>query len=456
MAKDFSQGKVSRLILAQAIPITVAQFVHILYNIVDRAYIGHMEGIGSMALSGVGLVFPLTTLILAFTSMFGNGGSPLFAIARGAGEEKQAEEILGQVTALLLTSSVILFAVCYIFRRPVLYAFGASDDTYYYANLYLRIYLLGTPFTMLATGLNGFINAQGFPRIGMGTILIGAILNLILDPIFIFALGMGVQGAALATIISQFASMCWSLSFFFGKKSAYRIRRTNMRLKLSQVKEICSLGVASFIVQGTNSLVQIVCNKTLHTYGGDLYIGIMTVINSVREVLSLPGNGIATGSQPVISFNYGAAKYSRVRASIRFTGVLGFVYLTAAWLVVLFFPAQIMGLFTTDTELIALGQESLKLYFYGFFFMAFQFLGQSTFTAMKCPKRSIFFSLFRKVIIVVPLTLLLPQLGLGVAGVFLAEPISNCVGGLASCTTMLLTVYRKLPKEDHEVADVIV
>ena len=446
-SNDFSKGKIWQNIIAQSIPLILAQMVQLLYNVVDRVYIGHLPGADSMALTGIGLVFPLTTLIAAFTFLFGTGGTPLFSIARGAGEEKRAEKILGNTFSLLLGTSLMLFLFCYILRRPILYLFGASDDSYLYANAYLKIYLLGTSFTMLSTGLNGFINAQGFPRIGMLTTLLGAILNLILDPVFIFGLNMGVSGAALATILSQFVSCVWVLKFLTGKKALLSIKKENLQPDWQLVKKIMTLGLSGFIMQGTNCLVQVVCNATLKIYGGDLYVGIMTVINSAREILSLPVSGITSGAQPVLGYNYGAKAYDKVRQGIRFTAVLGIIYTLLAWLLVFSSPHLLLSIFSDDTVMIETGVEALRLYFFGFFFMAFQFTGQSTFTALGYSRHAIFFSLLRKAMIVVPLTILLPRLGLGVNGVFLAEPISNAIGGLACFVTMYLTVYRKLKTE---------
>ena len=445
---DFTKGKVWRSIVAQAVPLTVAQLVQLLYNVVDRIYIGHLPDVGAMALTGIGLAFPLTTLISAFTYLYGNGGAPLFAIARGARDDKRAERILGQVVTLLVVSALVLMGACYVFRRPVLYLFGASDASYGYADAYLKIYLLGTPCTMLATGLNGFINAQGHPRVGMGTTLLGAALNLVLDPVFIFVLGMGVQGAAIATVISQLASMVWVLVFFAGRQSVCRIRRENLRLRLNLVQDILGLGMSGFIMAATNCLVQVVCNATLRVWGGDLYVGVMTILNSVREILSLPVNGITSGARPVLSYNFGAQRYSRVREGIRFTALLGAGYTVLAWAVVLALPHLLVSIFTSDAAMLQAGQVALKQYFFGFVFMAFQFVGQSCFTSLRCPKRAIFFSLLRKAVIVAPLTILLPRLGMGVDGVFWAEPISNAVGGLACFVTMWLTLYRRLPDRD--------
>lgn len=447
--KDFSKGKVWSNIMVQAVPLILAQLVQLLYNVVDRIYIGHLPGADSLALTGVGLVFPLTTLVAAFTNLFGMGGAPLFSIERGAGNDERAEKILGNTFTMLFASSFVIFALCYIFRKPVLYLFGASDASYVYADEYLRIYLFGTTFTMLSTGLNGFINAQGFPKIGMMTTLIGALLNLILDPLFIFVSDMGVGGAALATIISQAVSAVWVMHFLLSRKgkAAYHIKLSCMKPEWKLVGDITTLGMAGFIMQATNCMVQVVCNATLKVFGGDLYVGIMTVINSVREIMSLPVSGLTSGSQPVLGYNYGAGKYGRVKSGIRFTAAIGIAYTALAWIIVLIIPKQLMGIFTEDAQTIAYGAEALKTYFFGFVFMAFMFTGQSTFTALGYSKHAIFFSLLRKAIIVVPLVIILPRIGFGVMGVFLSEPISNVIGGLASFITMYVTVYRKLKSE---------
>lgn len=444
MITDFSKGKVSRNIISQAIPLTLAQLVQMLYNVVDRVYIGHLPEADNMALTGIGLTFPVITLIAAFTSLFGTGAVPLFSIARGRGQKEHAEKIMGNAFTLLLGASILLLLFCYCFRKPVLYFFGASDDSYVYADAYLKIYLFGTTCSMLATGLNGFINAQGFPGIGMLTTVIGAGLNLILDPVFIFYMHMDVQGAALATVISQTVSGVWVVRFLTGKKSLLKIKMSNLKPDGRLVRDIASLGTSGFIVQATNALVQVVCNVTLQNFGGDLYVGIMTVLNSVRELLSLPVMGIANGCQPILGYNYGAGKLSRVKEGIRFTAFIGIAYTLLAWGMVMLFSDALFSVFTSDPFMVRPGTKAMHLYFFGFCFMAFQFTGQSTFQALGYAKRSIFFSLFRKVIIVVPLTLFLPTIGFGVNGVFLAEPVSNLIGGLASFGTMWVTVYRKL------------
>ena len=441
---DFSKGPVWKCIIAQAVPLTIAQLVQLLYNVVDRIYIGHLGDGNSIALTGVGLTFPVVTLIMAFTALFGNGGVPLFSMARGAGDEEEAGKILGNSYGLLLVSSVVLTIIGYLFCKPILFAFGASEESFIYAKQYLDIYLIGTIFSMSATGLNGYINAQGFPKIGMLSVIIGAVSNIILDPIFIFGLNMGVSGAALATIISQAISAMWVLNFLFGKKAIVPLKLNSIRINKGRTMEIFKLGTSNFIMHGTNCLVQVACNSTLQTYGRDLYVGIMTVVNSVREIFILPINGIVSGSQPVISFNYGAKEYRRVKSGIRFNTLIGSVYTMAAWILILLAPKFWFGIFSDDFTMMNAGIEMLKIYFFGFVFMALQFAGQSTFQALGDAKHAIFFSLLRKAIIVVPLALILPKVGFGVKGVFLAEPISNVIGGIACYATMRLTVYKKI------------
>ena len=453
---DFSAGSVKRRIIAQAVPLTLAQAVQLLYNIVDRIYIGHLPEVGKTALTGLGITFPVIIIIAAFTHLLGNGGTPLFSIARGRRNEREAEAILGNAFMLLATASVILFVFCYSFRRPILFAFGAGEESYFFADEYLRVYLCGTAFSMLVTGLNGYINAQGFPRVGMMTTILGAVINIILDPVFIFTLDMGVKGAALATVISQGISCVWVLKFLTGRRAILRLKRSTLRISLARTNRIITLGIPGFVMQASNSLVQIVCNTQLRVYGellmvggGDLYIGVMTVLGSVRELLSLPVSGIASGSQPVLGFNYGAGKYKRVKEGIRFSALLGAGYTLIAWLVVMLIPRPMIAMFSDDAMTIDVGARMLNIYFFGFVFMAFQFAGQSTFQGLGKARQAVFFSLFRKAMIVVPLTLLLPRLGFGVEGVFLAEPISNAIGGLACFATMWLTVYKKLdaPKQ---------
>ncbi len=451
MEHDFSKGSVSRHIMAQAVPLMIAQVLQLLYNVVDRIYIGHLPGENGLALTGIGLVFPIISVISAFTNLFGMGGAPLCSIARGAGQTEKAEKIMGHSAVLLFGSSFFLMAACYLFGRPPLYLLGASDATYVYANTYLTIYLLGTVFFMLGNGMNCFITSQGFPKTAMCTTMLGAVINLILDPVLIFGFDMGIEGAAIATVVSQVISCVWVLKFLTGKKAILRLQKRYFRLEWALVREITGLGMSGSIMQATNSVAQIVCNAMLGIYGGDLYIGIMTILNSVREVLSMPVSGITNGAQPVLGFNYGAKQYGRIKKGICFMTAAGSLYTIVAWAALVFFPEPFLALFTGNSEMIEKGVRAVHLYFAGFVFMLFQFSGQSVFVALGKSKRAVFFSLFRKVVIVLPLTVLLPRIMEdSVAGIFLAEPISNVIGGLACFFTMYFTVYRKLgTKPEH-------
>ena len=445
---NFATGKVWRRILAQALPLTLAEIVQVTYTIVDRIYLGHLSEQDSMALIGIGVAFPIIALIGAFTSLFGQGGAPLFAIARGAGNDDRAESLQGCTFTMLLSSGCILMVLFFLLRKPMLMLFGASEASYPYADVYMRVYLLGTPFTMIATGMNGFINAQGFPRIGMGTTILGAVINLVLDPIFLFVFHWGIQGVAIATVISQVVSCLWVMRFLTGKRASLPLRRTDLGVKNGLLRDILSLGIVGFIMKATNSLVQIAANATLRNYGGDLYVGAMTVVNSVREILSMPVTGITSGASPVLGYNYGAKHYGRVREGIRFTAFTSVGYTCLAWIMVLWQAPALTRLFTLDTALHVITPHALRLYFFGFFFQAFQTSAQSTFQAIGDAKHAIIFSLLRKAVIVTPLTFLLPAIGLGVDGVFWAEPISNALGGMAAFLTMMTVVYNKKLKED--------
>lgn len=442
---DFSTGSVRQNILAVVAPMLVAQVLNLLYNIVDRIYIGKIPGEGTLALAGLGLCFPVITLITAFANLFGVGGAPLCSIARGQKNEEGARRIMANAYFMMLVCGVVLTVVGIALHKPLLYLFGASDATYPYAAAYLIIYLLGTVFVMTSLGLNPYINSQGFARIGMLTVLLGAAANILLDPILIFGLGIGVRGAAVATIFSQFLSAVWVLRFLTGPRAELRLALRGFRPDWACIGRIIALGTSSFMMSFTDSLVQVVCNATLMSFGGDLYISVMTVINSVRQIAQTPVMALTEGSSPVIGYNYGAGNVPRVRQAIRFMTQLGFGYTLLIWALISLFPAFFIQIFNHDASLLAAAVPSLHIYFFGFVMMAFQFAGQSVFKSLNKPKQAIFFSLLRKVIIVVPLTLILPHLaGLGVNGVFLAEPISNVIGGLACYITMRLTVMPEL------------
>ena len=443
--QDFSRGSVLSNIIKLAVPMTLAQLINVLYNIVDRIYIGRIPEHATLSLTGLGVCFPILTIVIAFANLVGMGGAPLFSIERGKGNEKEAELILGNSFVMLLALGIILTLSGLTFKTPLLWLLGASKDTMSYADSYITIYLLGSVFVMLSLGLNSFINAQGFGKTGMATVAIGAVLNVILDPVFIFVLHLDVQGAALATVISQFSAALWTLRFLTGKKTVIRLKKSAMKCSGKRMKNIAALGMAGFTMSITNSLVQMVNNSALQTWGGDIYVGIITVINSLREVVQMPVTGISNSSQPVMSFNYGAKRYDRVRQAIRYMSFMLILYTLIAWAFVSLFPEFCIRIFNQDPELIRAGVPAMHIYFFGFFMMALQFAGQSVFQSLGYAKRAIFFSIFRKVVIVIPLILILPGIGgLGVHGVFLAEPISNFIGGAACFTTMMITVYRKM------------
>lgn len=446
---DFGVGSVEQNIIRMAVPMTVAQILNLLYNLVDRMYIGHIPGASSLALTGVGITFPIISMITAFANLFGMGGAPLCSMARGRRDYDAAKRYMQNAFWMLLAAGVVLTVTGYVIEKPLLYALGASSVTYPYASSYLRIYLLGNMFVMVGIGMNPFINAQGFGTMGMVTVGLGALVNIILDPLFIFVFHMGVEGAAIATIIAQFLSALWVLFFLTGEKPDLRLKICWRKPEFTVVKEIVSLGLSNFFMLFTNSLVQVVCNRQLQLYGGDLYVGVMTVLISVRDVATMVVNGITSGAQPVISFNYGAQKKDRVKQGIRFMVTICSIYTCLMWIMTLTFPEAFIRLFNSDVELVAAAVPSMHLYFFGFCFMALQFTGQASFQALGEAKYAIFFSIFRKVIIVVPLTILLPMIpALGLNGVFIAEPVSNLVGGCASFFTMLYVIWFHKLKED--------
>ncbi len=416
--RDFSSGMMWKNIIAQAIPLTVAQLISLLYNIVDRIYIGHLPDVGSMALTGIGLTFPFSTFVLACANLFGTGGAPLFSIARGSKEDERAGKIMGNTFTMILISSAIIFVICYKFRVQVLWLFGGSNATIFYAESYLRIYLFGVLFSMIVTGMNGFISALGFPRTAMWTTVIGAALNLILDPFFIYVLKLGVQGAAIATVMSQGVSALWVVKFLLGKQNEYKLTFFNMRLRIRLVREVLGLGISGFVQQFTNCVVQIVCNVTLQIYGGDIYVGVMTIINSIREIIVLPVRGLSNGAQPVLGYNFGAKKPKRVKQGISFVSIVGIIYTASMWLLVLGFPRAFVHIFSSDVQMIDLSIAAVRIYFAGFVFMGLQIIGQCVFVGLGKARKAVFFTLLRKAVIVIPLTILFAYV-FGSDGVFL-------------------------------------
>ncbi len=440
---DFSKGSVIGNIMRIAIPMMVAQFINVLYNVVDRIYIGRMGADATNALTGLGVCLPLITVVMAFANLISSGGAPLFSIARGRGDERETKLLLGNSFLLLLIYGAAITILIYAFEEPLLRLLGASNETLPYAKDYMNIYAAGTIFVMISLGLNSFINAQGFAKTGMFTVIIGAVLNIVLDPLFIFVFGMGVKGAALATVISQLASAVWTVLFLTGKRTLIKLSVSAMRPQKKRIIKINTLGMSGFIMAATNSAVTTVCNSTLSVWGGDLYIAIMTIISSVRDVVQMPVMGMTNGIQPVIGFNYGAGCGKRVKAAIRDSAAVLIIYTGVMWIAVILFARQFLGMFSGDANVIEAGVRPLHIYFFGFVFMALQFTGQSVFTGLGKTKQAIIFSLLRKVFIVIPLTIILPY-WFGVDGVFIAEPVSNVIGGTACFITMIFTVYRKI------------
>ena len=433
----------ARNILSIAVPMTVAQVVNILYSLVDRMYIGHVPGVGHTSLTGMGLTLPLISIVLAFANLGGMGGSPLCSIYRGKGEEGLASAVMGNTLSLLLFFGFAIPLVTIPFLDPILVAFGASDATLPYAKDYSFIYLLGTPFVTVGLGMNPFINSQGFGNKGMLTVMLGAVVNLVLDPILIYGLNLGVKGAAIATIIAQACSAVWVLSFLTGKKSLLPLHLCHLRPQWDHLRRIITLGLSGFFTSITNSLVQIVCNKVLHIYGGDLYVGVMTIINSLREVTFMLIQGFSSGVQPVLGYNYGAGEKRRVCACIRFAVGVTVGYAALIWLLNMTIPGLLIRIFNNNPDMLQAGVPALLVYFSMFVFMALMISSQSIFVGLGQARKSIFFSILRKAVINAPLTVLLAFFW-GVNGVFVAEAVSQFVCGFLCFFTMYRTVYRPL------------
>ena len=445
---NFAQGSIVVNILKLAVPMTLAQLINVLYNIVDRLYIGQLKDEATISLTGLGLCLPIISIVIAFANLFGMGGAPLCSIERGRGNNEEAEAIMGNSFAMMVVVGVILTVVGLVFKRPMLYLFGASDATIGYADSYITIYLMGNIFVMTGLGMNSFINSQGFGTIGMMTVLLGAVANIILDPVFIFFFHMGVRGAALATILSQLISAIWILKFLTGPKAILKLKKNCMKLKRSRVLRIIGLGMSGFTMSITNSSVQVMYNAMLQKTGGDLYVGIMTVINTVREVISMPVQGITHSSQPVMGYNYGAKEYGRVKKAIVFVSAVSVLYTLGVWSLVHAFPEFFIRIFNRTGDLVEAGIPAMRIYF---FMMAFQFAGQAIFVGLGKAKNAVFFSIFRKVIIVIPLIIILPSMfHMGTDGILMAEPVSNFIGGTACFVTMLCTVWPELTKGERD------
>ena len=402
-----ASAPIGPLMLRLAAPAVAAQLINVLYNIVDRIYIGHIAVVGKTALTGVGVTFPILTLISAFSAFAGMGGAPLASIRLGAGDRKGAEAILGSAVSMLVTMALVLTVGFSVFQRPLLLAFGASADTIGYATDYLTIYLLGTIFVQLSLGLNTFISAQGKAMPAMCSVLIGAVLNILLDPLFIFVFRMGVKGAALATILSQAVSAVWVVGFLCSDRSGLHICREHLGFRPRVMGKISALGVAPFIMQSTESLVTVVLNVGAQKYGGDLYVASITILQSVMQIIVMPSHGITTGVQPIMSYNYGAKNYARVRAVFRRLLAVTMTVTTAAFLLVALFPAAVALMFNDDPQLVTLVGRVMPLFFGGVWAFGAQVACQSTFMALGQAKTSLFLALLRKIILLVPLAVLL-------------------------------------------------
>lgn len=440
---DLGKDKIGGLIIRLAVPSIAAQLVNALYNIVDRIYIGHIDVIGSTALTGVGVTFPLILIISAFSALIGMGGAPRAAIKMGAGDNEGAEKILGNCTSVLIGSSVVLTTVFMIFRDPLLMAFGASENTIGYASDYMEIYLIGTISVQLALGLNSFISTQGFATISMANVLIGAVTNIVLDPVFIYGFNMGVKGAAIATILSQTLSAIWVVIFLTGKKTKIKIKLSNFKPERKVVFPALALGLSPFIMQSTESLVVVTLNSSLQGYGGDLAVGAMTIISSIMQLVYLPMQGLAQGAQPIISYNYGAGNKERVKKAFKMFITISLSYSVVMWLFVMLLPQLLVRIFTSDAQLMETASWALRIYMAGIFALGAQTACQQTFVSLGQANVSIILALLRKIILLIPLVYILPLfLADKVLGVFLAEPFADVIA--ATVTTIVFAV--KFPK----------
>ena len=444
--KKMATEAIGKLMISMAVPSIIAQIINILYSIVDRIYIGHIKGVGMEALTGVGVTFPIITLISAFSAFVGAGGAPLAAIWLGKGDRKRAEKILGNGVTLLVFFTVILMAFFYAFQKPLLYLFGASDATIGYAVSYISIYLAGTIFVELALGLNAFIISQGQSRTAMMAVLLGAASNIILDPIFIFALGMGVKGAAYATVISQALSALWTVGFLISRKSSLTIKWQAMKPDFPVIGNVMALGISPFIMRATESLISIVLNNGLQKYGGDIYVGSLTIMQSVMQMYSAPLGGFTQGVQPIISYNFGAGNFDRVKKLYRSMITVCFLFAAMATVLVMIFPGFFAGMFTNDAQLIALVEKMMPIFMCGMLIFGLQQGIQPTFLALGQAKLSLFIAIFRRVILLVPLALVLP-LKFGVMGIYYAEPVSDVLSAVTATVLFLLNIKKIVSKE---------
>lgn len=432
---DLGKESIGRLLLKLATPSIIAQLVNVLYNIVDRIFIGRMQN-GDVAMAGIGVAFPIVLLVSAFAAFVGMGGAPLAAIKMGEKDNNEAEKIMTNSFSVLLIIAGILTVIFMIFKEPILWKFGASESTIKYATDYLGIYLIGTVFVQIALGMNPFVNTQGFAKIGMMTVTIGAIINIILDPILIFGLNMGVKGAAVATIVAQAVSAIWVLRFLTGKKTILKLRKKYLKIDIKTMKPVFALGIAPFIMQSTESLVLVSLNSQLQKYGGDLAVGAMTIMSSIMQIITMPLMGLTQGAQPIISYNYGAKNLDRVKKTFKLLLLTCLSYSTLIVILLMLFPDFFVSIFNNKPELMEITTWSIEIYFAGMFIFGAQIACQQTFLALGRAKISLFLALLRKVVLLVPLIFILPNFTEnGLFGVLLAEPVADII----ACATTVIS-----------------
>lgn len=447
MSQEVDLGKepVGHLLFILAVPAITSQVVNALYNMVDRMYIGHIPEVGSAALTGVGVCFPIIMIISAFAYLFGMGGAPRASIFMGKKDNDTAEKILGNCTTSLMIIAVLLTVLVLIFQEPLLYLFGASENTIGYAMDYMTIYAIGTIFVQLTLGLNAFISAQGFSKISMLTVVIGAVANIVLDPIFIFGLNMGVQGAAVATVMSQALSAIWAFWFLSGKNTILKLKRENLKINFHILLPCIALGVAPFAMQATESVLVLCFNSSLLKYGGDLAVGAMTILSSVMQFAMLPLQGLTQGGQPIISYNYGAKQGDRVQKAFKLQTISCFSYSSLLWLLIMIFPSLFVAIFTSDPQLTEITIWALRIYMAGVLLMGIQISCQQTFIAFGNSKKSAFLAVFRKILVLIPLIYILPMfISDQVFAVFLAEPIADTIAVLTTSTMFYFEMKNKM------------
>jgi putative MATE family efflux protein len=450
ISQQMATTSVWSLIIKLSIPAILAQVVNLLYNIVDRIYIGHMEDVGTMAITGVGLCFPVISLITAFTMLVAQGGAPRAAIEMGKGDIKKAERILGNCFVLLVVLSIVLTAVFLLLGRRILMLFGASENTIIYALPYMKIYVSGSVFVMMSMGLNMFITTQGFTKISMATVLIGAICNIFLDPIFIFGFDMGVRGAALATIISQAVSAVWVLSFLLGKKTKLRIKKENLLPSAKILLPVLALGISPFVMSATEAVINVAFNSSLQKYGGDIAVGAMTICTTIFQMVWVPAQGIGQGAQPIISYNYGAKNADRVKQAFKAFLIICFAYIFVFGMTIELFPQFFIKIFNDNPELMETATWTIRLYGCALVFFGIQMAVQQTFIALGKAKASLFIACLRKVILLVPLICILPNFFENkVFAVFLAEPVSDAIS-IITASVVFFFVFRKEMKNLKE------